>query len=142
FALYHHEPRSPSRRDQDVIEQITNLAGVAIQRKLDEDRLRDSEEQWRTVFQNNPTMYFVIDAKGTFVSVNPSGAEQLGYTVADLVGRSVLDVFFEADREAIQRQVAACFERLGQALSWGLRKGRKGGTMLHVPETPRALPTT
>ena len=139
FALYYREPRSPSRRDQDIIEQITNLAGVAIQRKLHEDRLRDSEEQWRAVFQNNPTMYFVIDAKGTFVSVNPSGAEKLGYTVDELVGRSVLDVFFEADREAVQRHVGACFEQLGQALSWELRKVRKDGTILHVRETARAM---
>src|SRR5262249_61969420 len=63
-------------------------------------------------------------------------------TVADRVGGSVLDVFFEADREAIQRQVAACFERLGQALSWELRKGRKDGTMLHVRETARAMRRT
>ena len=139
FALYYREPRRPGRRDQDIIEQITNLAGVAIQRKLDEDKLRDSEEQWRAAFQNNPTMYFMIDAKGTFVSVNPSGAEQLGYTVDELVGRSMLDVFFEADREAVQRNIAACFERLGHASSWELRKVRKDGTMLHVRETARAM---
>jgi PAS domain S-box-containing protein len=47
---------------------------------------------WRAVFENNPTMYFMIDAVGTVLSVNPFGSEQLGYTVAELLGRPALDV--------------------------------------------------
>jgi PAS domain S-box-containing protein len=43
FALYYREPRSPSSRDQEIIEQITHLAGIAIQRKLTEEKLRRSE---------------------------------------------------------------------------------------------------
>jgi len=31
-------------------------------------------------------MYFIVDAAGTVVSVNPFGAERLGSTVDDLVG--------------------------------------------------------
>jgi PAS domain S-box-containing protein len=142
LAMYSREPRSPSQRDQHIVEQITHLAGIAIQRKLDEDKLRDSEDQWRAVFENNPIMFFVVDAAGTVVSANLSGAEQLGYTVDELVGRSVLDVFYEADREAVQNQVAACFARLGQASSWEFRKVRKDGTVLYVRETARAMRRT
>jgi PAS domain S-box-containing protein len=43
FAMYYREPRSPSIRDLQIIEQITHLAGVAIQRKLTEERLQRSE---------------------------------------------------------------------------------------------------
>jgi PAS domain S-box-containing protein len=43
FAMYYREPRSPSPRDQEIIAQITHLAGVAIQSKLSEDALRQSE---------------------------------------------------------------------------------------------------
>ena len=139
FAMYHREPRSPSQRDQDIVEQITHLAGVAIQRKLDEDKLRDSEDRWRALFENNPSMLFVVDAAETVVSVNPSGAEQLGYAIDELIGRSVLDLLYEADREAVGKHIAACFERLGHARSWELRKIRKDGTMIYVRETATAM---
>ena len=43
FAMYYREPRSPNPRDQDIIGQITHLAGVAIQHKLAENALRRSE---------------------------------------------------------------------------------------------------
>ena len=142
FAMYYREPRSPSRRDQAIIEQINHVAGIAIQRKLDEDKLRDSEDKWRAVFENNPIMFFVVDAAETVVSVNPSGAEQLGYRIDELVGRSVLDLFYESDREAVGKHIAACFEHLGHARSWELRKVHKDGRTIYVRETARAMRRT
>jgi PAS domain S-box-containing protein len=43
FALYYREPRSPSPRDRETIEQITHLVGVAIERKLTQEALQRSE---------------------------------------------------------------------------------------------------
>ena len=43
FAMYYCEPRSPSPREQETIKHITHLAGVAIQRRLAEAALRESE---------------------------------------------------------------------------------------------------
>jgi len=105
-------------------------------------RVLESEDQWRAVFENNPIMCFVVDAAGTVVSVNRSGAEQLGYTVDELIGRSVLDLCDKADRETVQTHVAACVEPLGHARSWELRKARKDGTMIDVRETARAIRRT
>jgi PAS domain S-box-containing protein len=44
FAMYYRQPRSPAPRHQDVIEQITHLASIAIQRKRAEEALRASEQ--------------------------------------------------------------------------------------------------
>lgn len=43
FAMYYREPRSPSRRDQEVIAKITHLAGVAIEREITHEKLQRSE---------------------------------------------------------------------------------------------------
>ena len=51
------------------------------ERRRAEEALRESEEQWKAVFENNPTMYFMVDANGITLSVNAFGAQQLGYTV-------------------------------------------------------------
>jgi PAS domain S-box-containing protein len=71
------------------------------ERRRAEEAVRESEEQWRAVFENNPTMYFMVDAAGTILSVNPFGAQQLGYAIEELVGRPVLDLFHEADRAGV-----------------------------------------
>src|ERR1700674_4122748 len=43
FAMYYREPRRPTQRDQEVIDQITHLAGAAIQQKLEKEKLQRSE---------------------------------------------------------------------------------------------------
>ena len=123
--------------------QIVRWYGVSIDihdRKQAEEELRKSEEQWRDVFENNPTMYFMVDAAGTVLSVNPFGAEQLGYQVAELVDQPVLSVFHQSDREAVQRNMASCLEQLGRARSWEARKVRKDGKVRWVRETAKAVP--
>ena len=101
--------------------------------------LRDSEKQWREVFEHNPVMYFMIDAAGKVLSVNAFGASQLGYTVSELVGQSVLNVFFDVDREFVQKSIAVCLDNVGQSTSWDIRKIRKDGTVLWVRENAKAV---
>ena len=101
--------------------------------------LRASDTQWKNVFDNNPTMYFMVGESGTIQSVNPAGAEQLGYTVDELSGQPVLNVFLEEDRAAARAHVARCLAHVGESMSWELRKVRKDGTMLWVRETARAV---
>jgi PAS domain S-box-containing protein len=128
---------------RDELGNIVKWYGTAVdieERKRAEAQLRESEEQWRDVFENNPTMYFIVDAAGTVVAVNPFGAEQLGNNVNELVGQPVLGVFYDSDREAVQRNVAACLEQLGSAKNWEARMVRKDGKVLWVRETAKAVP--
>src|SRR5215475_6601695 len=101
--------------------------------------LRESEEQWREIFEHNPVMYFIVDSAGTVLSVNAFGAAQLGYTVGELVGQCVLNVFFEEDRAFVQKNVGVCLENLGQSTGWEVRKIRKDGTVLWVRENAKAV---
>ena len=66
-------------------------------------QLAASEARYRTLFENNPLMYFTLDGSGFMVSVNPQGATQLGYRVDELVGRPVTVVF----PAAVHHQVRA-----------------------------------
>ena len=124
---------SPLETKEGVL--ISSAIRDITERKRAEAALRESEEQWKAVFENNPVMYFMVGETGTILSVNPFGAEQLGYTVDELVGRPVTIVFYEPDRGTVQKNAAACFERRGQAMSWELRKVRKNGDMIWVRET-------
>jgi PAS domain S-box-containing protein len=104
-----------------------------------EDADRELAEQWRAAFEANPTMYFIVDQAGAIVSVNPFGAQQLGYAVSELVGHPVLEVFYEPDRAFVQEKAASCFSNLGRTLRWEARKLRKDGRMLWVRETANAV---
>ena len=108
-------------------------------RKRATEALRESEEQWREVFEHNPVMYFMVDAAGTVLSVNAFGAAQLGYTVDELVGQYVLNVFVEEDREFVRKNLSVCSERPGESHGWETRNIRKDGTVLWARENAKAV---
>jgi PAS domain S-box-containing protein len=103
------------------------------------EALRESEAQWKEVFEHNPVMYFMVDATGIVLSVNSLGAAQLGYSVSEMLGQSVLKVFFEEDRGRVQENVAVCLQNIGQTHGWEVRKIRKDGSALWVRENAKAV---
>ncbi|WP_025036483.1 PAS domain S-box protein [Bradyrhizobium sp. DOA9] len=101
--------------------------------------LLEAVKQWQQVFEHTPVMYFMVDPAGTVINVNTFGADQLGYTPADLIGRSVLDVFLAEDRATVRACVALCLETVDQSHTWEIRKVRKDGSMLWVRENAKAM---
>ncbi len=108
-------------------------------RKHAEEARAEIEEQWKAAFVSNPAMYFIVDAEGTIVTVNAFGAEKLGYGMGELLGRPVMDVFYEPDREAVQKHAQECFHQPGHMMRWEARNIRKDGAMLWVRETANAV---
>ncbi|ABQ26461.1 PAS domain S-box protein [Geotalea uraniireducens] len=122
-----------------------NLRGFSIvtrdntERKKTEDALRFSEERYRALFRDNPTMIVTLDTKWKMLSVNPFCASQLGYTTNELEGQSVLNLFHEDDRPAVTEQLQMCLRNPDQVYHWQFRKIRKDGSLLWVEETAQAV---
>jgi len=117
---------------------VLGTAYDVTERKQAGEALRDSEERYRVLYQDNPSMYFTVDARGTVLSVNEFGAEQLGYAPEELAGSPVLEVFFEEDKKEIARQLQLCIDTPGKMAHWECRKVRKDGAVLWVKEAARA----
>jgi two-component system cell cycle sensor histidine kinase/response regulator CckA len=113
-------------------------AEISERRKV-EEALRASEERYRSLYRDSPSMLFTLDAGHRVLSVNPFGAHQLGYSVEELEGRSVLDVVHDADRESVIQHLQECLKKLWVVYSWQFRKVRKNGSLLWVEGFARAV---
>jgi PAS domain S-box-containing protein len=58
-----------------------------------EKALRESEEQFRDLYENAPNGYFSIDADGCIQRCNQRAGELLKYTVQQLMGKPVSDLY-------------------------------------------------
>ena len=129
----------PIRDTSGTVYRIVGFAEDVTNRKRVETALIESERRYRALFDDNPSMYFMVDAEGTVLSVNRFGAERLGYEVGDLLGSSILAVFHPADRDAVRRDLASCLAEVGQPRRWEFRKVRKDGSVIWVRDTAQAV---
>ena len=141
LGVIHDKPMAEGQGVEDILRILASRASAELQRMHAEHELVESEERYRFLFDDNPTMYFTVDVRGTVLSVNRFGAEQLGYRPDELVGRSVLTVFHKADKKAIQRQISSRVQNPGEVGRWEFRKVRKDGTVMWVREVGRAAYT-
>src|SRR5262249_16450324 len=112
---------------------------VSAHERATDQALRDSQERLRFIYENNPTMYFIVDEAVTIQSVNRFGAEYLGYTVSELEGRSILTVVYVDDHDLVRKNLAECARAAGQVSQWEFRKVRKDGSVLWVRELVRGV---
>lgn len=125
--------------DAQLAHVIGHLDHHRRQHESVESERHESEQRYRSLYDNNPSMYFTLSAGGVVISVNKYGAEQLGYEPADLIGRSVLPVFKPDDHEVVLRQLSLCMTNPGKLFEWEIQKIRKNGTELWVRERAQAI---
>lgn len=135
-----------SRQEKDFLLSLGNQIGTILaearmseEMRSRKEALKRSEERYRALYEDNPSMCFTVDGEGRVLSVNRFGAEQLGYRPDDLVGHPVLDVFHEDDKEAVSEQFAKCLRNPGRVFRWEFRKVRKDGSVLWVRESARTV---
>jgi len=123
-----------------LLEIVARQVEVAINNAQRTKALQSSEERYRALYEDNPSMYFTVDTNGTVLSVNLSGAEQLGYTAQELVGQSVLSVFYSDDQKSVLELLSRCLEYPGQIFQREFRKVCKNGSILWTRESARTVP--
>ena len=98
----------PSTDDLDKLGLMAKLAGIAINRQLDEEQLRNSESRYRGLFANVVEGVYIVSNDGNIITVNPALVEMLGYdSVEDLkrAGRTIALYVNPIDRERIFAQL-------------------------------------
>ena len=130
---------SPVRDEEGHLVSFVGVQNDVTERRRAEEALRDSEERYRALYEDNPSMYFTLDEKGTVLSVSHFGSRQLGYAPEELIGHPVLEIFHEEDRQAVSRYLSASLRAPEQSNGWEARKIRKDGSVLWVRENVRAI---
>lgn len=124
-----------TQADKDFLQLMARWISGELDRRTAEQALKQSEERYHVLYDETPTMYFTLATDGTVLSVNQFGAEQLGYRVEELVGHSVLSIFYDEDKETVAASLSECLTTPETTRHWEFRKVRKDGVIIWVRET-------
>ena len=117
FAVYYHEPRTPTPQELGLIDQFTHIASIAIDRAQGNDALKRSEARKAAILDAALDCIITIDHEGNIVEFNPAAERTFGYRREDVVGRQLADAIIppslrEKHRQGLARYLATGEPRL------------------------------
>jgi formate hydrogenlyase transcriptional activator len=110
--------------------------------KSTEEALRQSEERWRSVFENSAIGVALTDLNGRFLATNPTFQKMLGYTESELQTLSFLKITHENYREANWALVTELLEGKQEQFQIEKQYRRKDGSLIWVRNNVSLVPGT
>ena len=125
--------------DDDVPIGFVSIDRDVTERKRAAQALQTSENRFRALYDETPSMFFTVDLQGAILSANQAGARQLGYATHELVGVALSSLHPGNENEKVERQLQACIAEPKRVHRWDARTLRKDGTFLWLRETARVV---
>jgi diguanylate cyclase (GGDEF)-like protein/PAS domain S-box-containing protein len=137
FSVYQRQPGVPCARDHELMSRMTQIAGIAIERRCAEDALRDSEAKFRGLFESVMEGVYRTTRDGRLLVVNPAFVQMLGYASAEeLYQLSAHSLYwYPNDRETYVRRM----ESEGEVRNDEYVLRRRDGSMLVVVDNGRVV---
>ena len=114
----------PQYLNDEPVGRVWSFRDVT-ERKRMEQRLRDSENSFRNLFENAPLPYQSLDIEGNFLSVNQAWLDMMGCQPNEVIGRFFGDFMTESSKSLVTQTfsqfkkegVISSFKKEGYVLS-------------------------
>lgn len=85
IAIYPRKDTVRTTDDTQLIEQVANLAGIAI----DQSHANEELQQALLVYKNSSEAMAVTNANGAIITINPAFTKLTGYSLAEVIGKNI-----------------------------------------------------
>jgi two-component system, cell cycle sensor histidine kinase and response regulator CckA len=95
------------------------------ERRQAEEALKESEEQYRTLFEESMDGVYSVLRDGTITDANASYCELFGYTREEIIGKNILELYLDpTDRSKFQKEI----EKQGFVKDYEVKGRKRDGT--------------
>jgi len=128
------------KEDKNILRFVSSQVAMAIQRKLAEDALRQSEERFRSLVQNSSDIITILQPDGTISYQSPSLERILGYRPEELVGKNVVEFIHPEDVPRIQSIISEGIQRPGFSVVVEVRFRHAKGSWVYIESSGKNRP--
>jgi diguanylate cyclase (GGDEF)-like protein/PAS domain S-box-containing protein len=114
--------------------KITGLIGISrdiTDRKKAEETLQKSQQEFVSLFNNNPEALAYLDENSNILNLNPRFTELFGYTLKEIKGRNINEGFIHPS-DKIEEGKKISINRLKGYLNYETIRKKKDGTLFPV----------
>src|SRR5882672_4627893 len=86
FGMFYHEVREPGPDEIQLIDYASRIAGIAIESKRAEEKLRQDERELRQLIDFLPQHVLVLDKEGSLLQANQMMLDYNGHTLEEMQG--------------------------------------------------------
>ncbi len=86
FGMYYREVREPGPAEIQLIDYASRIAGIAIEQKRAEEKLRQDERELRQLIDFLPQHVLVLDKEGALLQANRMLLDYNGHTLEEMRG--------------------------------------------------------
>jgi len=101
-------------------------------RRSVESALRESEERYRSLYNNTPAMLHSVDPDGRLVSISEHWLDVMGYERDEVIGKMITDFFSEESRKLAREVVIPEFFKKGYYKDAQYRFVKKNGEEIDI----------
>jgi len=76
-------------KNPDFIETFIKQAAIALQQKKAEEALRQSQQEFISIFRDNPEAIVYVDEKGDILDINLRFSELFGHSLKEIKGKNI-----------------------------------------------------
>jgi PAS domain S-box-containing protein len=141
LSAHTDKKRSFSKEDALFLQAVANVLAEAIVHRQAEKALKESEEKYRSLFEESKDTVYISTPEGKFIDINPAGVELFGYsTKEDILRVDIAHDIYCDERDRVQFQET--LKKHGYVKDFELILKRKDGQKLNVLETATVVRDT
>jgi len=116
-----------TKSERGLLDNIASRLGRVVARKRSEEMLTESEERYRSLFEDSSDAIYTVSRDGIILDANEAALDLFGYSSVEMPGMSVLLLYATPEeRKRFQEEV----EKKGSVKNFEVKLKKKDGTVM------------